>query len=403
MSEDLVTLFRLQASPDAVDIDVYDMIGDSYGGGVSAKDVMVRLREMPLAREIRMRINSPGGRITEGMAIYSLLAERKRSGAKCNVTIDGIAASMASLLAMLGDEIRIAKGGFMMIHNPRGAVMGEAKDLRRGAEILDKMRETVIDIYSSKTGRDKEEIGKWMDDETWMTAAEAVERGFASEVTGDIQAAACADLLTFVGAPSHVVVGPAPRFNSGGGAPSDQQKGNSMVFSPVVLGALQMSADVTETQVAGEISRLRQRETLLTSLEASLGASGGALAGKVEALKESAAEAAQLRVQLEAKQREAAAATVTALLDKAAMEGRLPPAKREKAQRMFDKFGMEALQEYMSDLPVVAGTAPTAKPVAAESTQLTDAQLRVYASMGISREQAIKIEEEDRKASKESF
>jgi ATP-dependent Clp protease, protease subunit len=401
VSGDLVTMFRLQSSADEVELDIYDTIGgDYYSDGVTAKSVMAQLREMPAAREIKLRINSPGGRITEGMAIYSLIQERKRNGARCTVSIDGIAASMASLLAMLGDEIRIAQGGFVMIHNPRGAVMGDANDLRKGAELLDKIRETVVDIYASRTKRSKKEIGEWMDGETWMTAAEALERGFATEVMVDMQAAACADLLSAAGAPEQVMRAAKPTQRAG--APA--KEGKTMGISPLVLGALNMTADANETQVAAAITQLRGREALLSTVEASVGANGPAIVGRIAALQESAAEAAELRGRLQEAEKAQAKATVAAILDKAEMAGQLTPARREKAQTMFDRFGMEALQVYMSDLPQ-APARPEQRGAADESTgsvAVSESEMRVYASMGYTKDQARELHAKALKAEREA-
>lgn len=129
--------------------------------------------------ELNIRINSGGGSVTAGVAIHSML---KRHKAKVTVYVDGWAASIASIIAMAGDRIIMGKGSMMMIHNPSSYAWGEAKDLRKQAEVLDQVRESLLDVYESRTGKSREEITDFLDDETWFTASQAVENGFADEV-----------------------------------------------------------------------------------------------------------------------------------------------------------------------------------------------------------------------------
>lgn len=129
--------------------------------------------------EIRVYINSPGGDVFASQAIYSMLS---RHPATITVYIDGLAASGASLVAMAGAVIRMPKNAMMMVHNPRAIVIGEAKDMREMADTLDKVRESMVAVYRAKTGLDEDRIIELLDAETWMTAEEAVELGFADEV-----------------------------------------------------------------------------------------------------------------------------------------------------------------------------------------------------------------------------
>lgn len=129
--------------------------------------------------ELAIRINSGGGSVTAGVAIHSML---KRHKAKVTVYIDGWAASIASIIAMAGDRIVMGKGSMMMIHNPSSGAWGEAKDLRKQADVLDQVRESLLDVYESRTGKSRDEITDLLDAETWFTASQAVENGFADEV-----------------------------------------------------------------------------------------------------------------------------------------------------------------------------------------------------------------------------
>jgi ATP-dependent Clp protease protease subunit len=122
-----------------------------------------------------------------GQAIYSML---KRHSATVNVYVDGLAASIASIIAMAGDSVKMPKNAMLMVHNPWSFGMGNANDFRKLADDLDKVRESMISVYEDKTGMEKESIVELMDAETWMTAEEAVEFGFADEIEEEKQVAA---------------------------------------------------------------------------------------------------------------------------------------------------------------------------------------------------------------------
>ncbi len=170
------------------EIYVYDEIGF---WGITAKDFARDLKEIDPKSEINLRINSPGGSVTDGIAIFNLLKNHK---ATVNVYVDGLAASMASVIAMAGDTITMPENALMMIHNPWGGAMGDADELRKTADVLDKMKVALISAYSSKTGLDADAIAEMMTAETWMTGSEALEIGFATQVVDEVQLAASFDL-----------------------------------------------------------------------------------------------------------------------------------------------------------------------------------------------------------------
>ena len=172
----------------ATEIYVFDEIG--YWG-VTAKDFARDLKEVKPNGAIDLHINSPGGSVTDGIAIYNLL---KNHPSTVNVIIDGLAASMASIIAMAGDTITMPENALMMIHNPWGGASGEAEDLRKTADLLDKMKSALISAYTIKTGKSSEEISDLMNAETWMTGSEAVEMGFATQVSAEVQLAASFDI-----------------------------------------------------------------------------------------------------------------------------------------------------------------------------------------------------------------
>jgi ATP-dependent Clp protease protease subunit len=175
-------------SKDNAEIYLYGIIGgDWFGEGVTAKQFADDLKALGNVKTIDLRINSEGGSVFDGKAMYSLLNEHP---AKITVHIDGLAASAASFVAMAGDSIEIAEGGFVMIHNAYMIAMGDAREMRRSADMLDTVNNTIIDVYQSRTKGDRKAIAKMMDDETWMTGAEAVKNGFADKMVENLKVAA---------------------------------------------------------------------------------------------------------------------------------------------------------------------------------------------------------------------
>lgn len=176
--------FRVRGqATEALEIDIFDVIGPSFwgddNGASSAKGVREALKSNPSAKAITVRINSAGGDVVDGMAMYQMLADHS---AKVTVRIDALAASIASIVAMAGDEIVMADGAFMMIHNPWGFAMGGADDMRKQADVLDKMRDSLVGVYEARTAQPREDIESAMNAETWMTANEAKALGYATAV-----------------------------------------------------------------------------------------------------------------------------------------------------------------------------------------------------------------------------
>ena len=186
------TWFDIKAKAEAeADVFLYDEIG---GFGVNARDFISEIRASG-AKKINLRINSPGGSVFDGLAIYNFLKEQD-----VTVQVDGLAASIASIIAMAGKEVRIASNGFLMIHNPWGGAMGDSEEMRQTADLLDKIRDSLVGTYAKKTGKDEETIKRWMDDETWFSAEEAKEHGFVDTITDEV--AFSASVRSFKKAPS---------------------------------------------------------------------------------------------------------------------------------------------------------------------------------------------------------
>ncbi len=175
---------------DAAEVLLYDVIGEDMFGGISAKDFRAEIKAVK-AKSLNLRINSPGGSVFEASAMMAALDEFK---GRIEVDVDGIAASAASVIAMAGDEIRMASGAMMMIHRPYAMVVGPAEDMRSMADMLDKSGEQLIDAYMRHAKVSRKQISEMMDAETWFTGDEAVAAGLADGVTEGRQVAACADL-----------------------------------------------------------------------------------------------------------------------------------------------------------------------------------------------------------------
>jgi ATP-dependent protease ClpP protease subunit len=161
-------------------ITMFDVIGEDRwtGAGVTAKRVSAALRSIG-DKDVTVKINSPGGDMFEGIAIYNLL---RAHPAKVTVEVLGWAASAASIIAMAGDEIRMGLGTFMMVHNAWGVVIGNRHDMRDAADLFDGFDSAIADIYEARTGMKRSDIEKLMDAETFMGPSEAVKNGFADVV-----------------------------------------------------------------------------------------------------------------------------------------------------------------------------------------------------------------------------
>ncbi|WP_322990408.1 head maturation protease, ClpP-related [Hoeflea sp.] len=173
-------------STDDTTISMFEVIGEDWwtGGGVTAKRISAALRSIG-DKDVTVKINSPGGDMFEGIAIYNLLRAHK---AKVTVEVLGWAASAASIIAMAGDEIRMGVGTFMMVHNAWGVVIGNRHDMRASADLFDGFDSAIADIYEARTGGKRADIEKLMDAETFMGPSEAVKIGFADAIDDGISA-----------------------------------------------------------------------------------------------------------------------------------------------------------------------------------------------------------------------
>ncbi len=193
---------------ESLDLDLYEGIGSDplFGGGISAQSVLDTLSASPKAKKIRVRINSAGGIVTEGLAIYNML---NNHAAEVTCQVDGLAGSIASVIAMSG-RLEMPATSYLMIHNPFGWIEGGSDELRHQADVLDSMRGMMLDIYCAKSGKGRDFIGALMDEEKWMTGTEALAYGFADALiqTPKNRLAAHFDLSRFRNTPRSIDTAP---------------------------------------------------------------------------------------------------------------------------------------------------------------------------------------------------
>lgn len=169
----------------AAEILLYEDIGGWFG--VTSDAFVKEVKSLGKVSEINLRINSNGGNVFDGLAIHNYL---KSHEARVTVDVDGLAASIASIIAMAGDEIRMADNAWMMIHDPWIVTGGTADELRQTADTMDGVRETLLDTYVRRSNGDREAISDMMKAETWLNAESAREFGLADSVTQGLKIAA---------------------------------------------------------------------------------------------------------------------------------------------------------------------------------------------------------------------
>jgi ATP-dependent protease ClpP protease subunit len=176
--------YSLKAQNGNAELMIYDEIG---GWGISARQFASDLQALGKIGTLTARIHSPGGDVFEGMAIYNMI---KGHPAHKVCHIDGLAASMASVIAMAFDEVIMPENAMMMVHKPWGGTLGDADDMRKYADLLDKVESNLVGAYQQKTGLPEAELHTLLAAETWLTGREAVEKGFANTLTQPLQMAA---------------------------------------------------------------------------------------------------------------------------------------------------------------------------------------------------------------------
>lgn len=181
--------FTIKAqADDTAEITIFDSIGASWDGeGVTAKAFIDQLKSLT-ATKITLLVNSPGGSVFDGLAIYNALLATK---AEVTAKVMGVAASAASFIVMAAKKIVMPENSFMMIHNPSTYAFGNAADMREAADWLDKIGDTLANVYATRSGKSLDEIKALLAEDTWFTAQEAKDMGLADEVDAAFAATAC--------------------------------------------------------------------------------------------------------------------------------------------------------------------------------------------------------------------
>jgi len=186
--------FRAALEADTLSLLIYGPLGEGQGDhAIVAANVVQQIQDFR-GQAIDIYINSPGGVVYEGLAIYNAL---RRHPARKTVHIDGICASAATIVAMAGDRIIAADNATVMVHAVYNTVRGNAADMRKEAEVLDQLTDTLVNLYVQRTGRPRDEVARWVAEETWFTAAEALRLGLVDEVAAASRAVAQWDCAAY--------------------------------------------------------------------------------------------------------------------------------------------------------------------------------------------------------------
>lgn len=372
---------------DTLELEIYDDIGGGglFSDGVSAKSVRAQLKANRNAKEIQVRINSAGGSVLEGFAIYNLLTEHP---ARVVADVDAIAASIASLVLMAADEIRMSESAMIMVHNPWGMSMGEAQDLRATADLLDKMREQMGRAYASRTGLSEEECLAMMEAETYLSADEAKAKGFADVVKTSKRGAmarAMAHLdLSELKVPArfaHLLkaaaskpCGPQPPTQKQPSAPRAEE--SIEMDEKQILNALGVSS----------IAEASAQIALAKGVQSATGKSGDDATGLIRAAMQSHTELPKAQARIKELEQKTEEHELDRLFAKAKEEKRLTPAIEKSVRDAFaaSEVTLKGAEVWLSNSPVIAAlSTPTAsaQPPATNASGALTYNGKTYAEM----------------------
>jgi ATP-dependent protease ClpP protease subunit len=251
--------------PAAAEVEIYEPIGQNwYGDGLTAAKFRTDLKALGDVKDISVRINSPGGEVFDGFSIYNALKEHP---AKVTVYIDGLAASIASVIAMAGDAVYMGEGAMFMVHSPWTLAMGDAEDMRQTADMLDKIAVGLVDAYVAGTNQPREVVDGWMAGETWFTRDEAIAMGLADGISAKSaepvpaawhpsKIAASAQFSAF--AASRISKPPQTTAEPSQSAPADPTSREDVTMTTIDTSAT-AAADIRDQALAAEQIR---RETI---------------------------------------------------------------------------------------------------------------------------------------------
>lgn len=349
--------FMLNDRSDLLEIDVKSPVGKTnwWVDTVSANDVRRAVKESK-ASTIRLWINSDGGDVFEGLSIYQQLVS---SPARVEVTVSGLAASAASLIAMAGDSIEMGAGSWMMIHETWGRHEGRSSDLRAWADVLDRITDDVAGIYAKRTGQSVATVRDMLAKETWLTAEQALSLGFATAVAPAKATAKNSARMGEVFLSSHYENTPAELLARLGQKPGSSQlellpKESDMSIPKSIRSALNLKDDADEPSVLKAIAELQSGVSqglasinLASKFEAATGKSGEealgtALAWKAshERLAATEAELAKTKADAEAKAFEA---FLSGARDGSAFEDKKPRLTKAESDKLAEQVTSGAM------------------------------------------------------------
>jgi len=324
------TWFRIDAraaandtgAPSSADVFIYGDIGDSFwGGGVSAQSMATELAALDVA-ELNVYINSPGGAAWDGIAIMNAI---RRHPANVTVHIDGLAASAASIIAMAGDKIVMNRGSQLMIHDASGGVFGNATDMLEVSDVLQKLSDSLADVYAGRTGTDRAQWRAAMKAETWYTAEEAVAAGLADEWV-DSPASEPVDRARFAARARTAIPSLASLNLPSSSEPGHTNRKDPLAMSDILKAGLLERLGVTDSAITDE-SLLAAFDVVLDQATAPTVAAAvpaGTVLIDSAVLSDLQASAALGRKASEAQD----TARRTAIVDSAVQDGRIAPASR---------------------------------------------------------------------------
>lgn len=333
-----------KGEPSAAEVYVYDEISNNPYWGVSAKSFADQIAQLDVD-VLNVYVNSPGGSAWDGVAIMNAL---RRHRATVNVSVDGLAASAASVIVMAGDHVSMNRGAELMIHEAWSYASGNADELRQAADVLDKLGESIAQTYAARAGGDAAEWRAAMQAETWYTAEEAVLAGLADEWVDAPAVEAHFDLDRFSHAGRGAAPAPAMKLPDSSEPGEPQQKGDVMPqknVEDILAAGLRDRLGVTDADASAEslLEALDELLTAPTTPQAALPAGTTLIDEAVLAeLQSQAARGAQAQDTLDRSRREAVVAAALA-------DGRIAPASRDSwlAQLERDEEGVTVLLNSM--------------------------------------------------------
>lgn len=340
-----------------------DIGGGLFGDGITAKMLVDSLKDLKSkgAKDLCIFINSGGGSVFDGMAMYSAI---KRWEGKKTVCVDGLAASAASVVAMAADTIKMSDAAMMMVHEPSGIAVGTMKEMEDTKSRLEKIRDSMVAVYVGRTGKDEATIKQMMADETWMTATEAIDQGFAdelftSEADVAMRAVASAFLSNYRNVPESI--------RAAAREPPPQEK-KKMDFT-LLLRALGLPADASEAQAIKVVDDLRAASNTSDARHKSIHAeldevikltgkpSVAEAKGVFLAWRQSQDQVAKLIAEKELAEATARAQEVKVTVDTAVREGKIPPSMKTFWEAEGNK-SLETLKSYVAMAPKIVGAGP---------------------------------------------